>query len=232
MTIFIDRNMNNLNELLELKFIGDDISPELIKAKDLAELITAFEDSILRIVLNKNPELIEENKIVGLVNIEKSSAKFRFKPSYPSIALSAFLALSNSITQNNYSKSPLKSVESLVKISEFSKRHNCTAEFRSKINSPQPEAIITPSTLVEVPESLFITGETTIYGKIERVGGAKPKVMIRSEDNNLIICDISEEMAQQLGHKLYKISGFVGSAKWRSDDYSFDSFNIETIIEY
>ncbi|AFN73830.1 hypothetical protein MROS_0587 [Melioribacter roseus P3M-2] len=224
--------MTELKDIFELRFAGDDIKPENIRAKDLAEVISAFEDSLLKLILKDNRELNEEKIIIGLVDVENGSAKLKFKSTIPEITLSALLLISTSISKNDFSQLPSSSIRSLKTISDFTKKRNCVAEFRANPLEEKPLASINKETSIEIPDTHYIIGETSIYGRVERVGGVKPKVMIRLTDNNLISCDVSEEVAKKLGQNLYKMIGFVGKAKWLAENYSLENFEIEDVIEY
>jgi hypothetical protein len=224
--------MNNLHDLMEIRFIGKDLFPETIRAKELADIISNTEDSLTNIIVKENPNISLDNLIIGLVSIEEGSAKLRFKSSIQVVALSAFTLLSASLANNDFTKLPSASINSLKNISDFTKRRNCVAEFRSHADSEIPLASITPSTEIIIPESYYLEGETILYGRVERVGGVKPKIVLRITDNQTVHCDASEALAKEIGRKLYSWVGLLGKAKWNTEDYLLDSFKIEKVTEY
>ena len=224
--------MNNLNGLMEIKLIGKDISPENMKVKELIEIAGSMEESILPIIKRDNPNVSMDDIIISLVNIGDGCVKYRFKSSFSKVALSAFIALSYSIANNAYQNLPAASIEPIKKISNFAKKRNCEVEFRAPVDSEHPIAKITPSTEIVVPELYYLRGETVIYGKVERVGGATPKVVIRISDKETISCDATEELAKKLGYRLYSWVGLSGTAKWNTEDYSIVEFQTEKITEY
>lgn len=223
--------MYNLKDLMEIKLKGEDIYPENIKAKELADIIINLEESLLNIVKKQHPDISIDEIIIPLVNIDSGSATLRFKPSVP-IILSAFIMLSSSIANANFENLPTRSIEGIQVISDFTRKRNCVAEFRVHADSEYPEAIIEPSTDIIVPESFYLIGETVLYGEIERVGGVAPKAVIRIADGRTIHCNVTIELAKELGRRLYSKCGFSGKAKWSAENYLVESFQIEKIIDY
>lgn len=224
--------LNNLHELMEIKFSGENIFPETIRAKELADILANVEESLTAIILKENAGINAEELVIGLVNIEEGSAKLRFKSSMQAMALTAFALLSTAIMQGDYSKMPLNTIKSVKAISDFTKKRNCIAEFRTRADSAEPLASITPQTEIIIPETVQIKGETTIYGKVIRVGGVSPKAMIKLTDKQTVYCDIKEDLAKSIGHKLYSWVGLSGMATWNTEDYSLESFKIDKITEY
>lgn len=224
--------MNDLHELMEIRFVGNDIFPETIRAKELADIISNTEDSLTNIIVKENPNISLDNLIIGLVSIGEGSAKLRFKSSIQAVTLSAFSLLSTSLANNDFTKLPSASINSLKNISDFTKKRNCVAEFRTHADSPSPLALITPSTEISIPESYYLEGETILYGRVERVGGVRPKIVLRITDKQTVHCDAGQDLAKEIGHKLYSWVGLLGKAKWNTEDYSLDSFRIEKVTEF
>jgi hypothetical protein len=83
------------------------------------------------------------------------------------------------------------------------------------------------------PDSLsvsdYIQGETTLYGKVERVGGKTPTVWLRISDSERMICEISESLAIELANYLYQWVSVSGKAKWNVSNYEIESFEITSI---
>lgn len=219
-----------MNALIEIKFIGKDIFPENIRVKELLEVAVSVEESLLAIIKRDNPNVSMDEIIISLVDIGEGSTVLRFKSSFPHLTAFAFKTLSSSIANNAYQNLPSSSVESIRKISNFTRKRNCEIEFRA----PETNLIakITPQTRIIIPESYYLTGETVIYGKVERVGGVEPKVWIRITDREIIICDVTEDLAKELGRRLYSWVGLLGIAKWNIENYSVEEFQLTKITEY
>lgn len=225
------KKQNKIIDLFELKFTGGDIKPEKISSQELAELIKSFESSIINTIKKEHKDFNEENLIISLVDIEESSLKLKFKPKLYELALPAFLTISTSIANNNFSSLPYKTIESLVQISSFCKSKKCSAEFKNDFSSDTPAAIIYSDQEISIPKDLFIVGETIIYGKVVRVGGVEPKVAIRIKEGETLFCNVSEDLAKQIGKGLYTEIGIKGVAKWLKEDYSILDFKINSFFQ-
>jgi hypothetical protein len=140
--------------------------------------------------------------------------------------------MSISISNNDFSKLPIASIKSIKSISEFTQKRKCIAEFRVRADSANPSATITPESQIKIPESYYLEGETILYGRIIRVGGVTPKVVLKITDKEAIHCDVTELLAKELGHRLYSWVGLKGKAVWNIEDYSMDSFKVDKVTEY
>jgi hypothetical protein len=78
---------------------------------------------------------------------------------------------------------------------------------------------------LNAPED-FILGETTLYGKVEKIDISSSKIWLTLNDNETLTCEISESLAIELANYLYQWVSVFGQAKWNSSDYSIKSFKI------
>ncbi len=219
------------NEIIELRFTGD-ISPDRISIRELTDMLVNFEDSVIELILRDHPEVSTEEIIVGLVKIGEGSARFIFRSTFMKYAIPVFILWASSIANNEYKNLPHKSIEASIKIASFAKSRNCIVEFRTGEQSEDVLAKITPETEIIIPESVYLHGETVIYGRIERVGGVKPIVTVRLDDNKLLHCRLSEQKAKNLAPKLYDYVGIKGTAKWNVENYQIEHFEIDRLTEY
>jgi hypothetical protein len=78
-----------------------------------------------------------------------------------------------------------------------------------------------------------ISGPTTLYGHLERIGGTVPKAAIRllsgSQFSN---CSLSKELARRLAPRLYAEIGLIGNAVWNANTYDLISFEALDISPY
>ena len=83
-----------------------------------------------------------------------------------------------------------------------------------------------------VSKSVFVSGETTLIGRVQRVGGAtKMRCALRVEGiERLLFCDVaSQEVSRQLGAKIYQEVEARGIAKWFQRSWTVFEFRIESI---
>lgn len=216
--------------LIEVRFAGNNIKPDKIRSKELAEVIASYEDAIASILVHENPELSKDTVTISLVSIENRSIGLQFSPNLEELTFPAASRIAKSISTNDYSSLPHHTVESLRNISSFTKKHSCEAEFRAINGANRVEATLYPTT--EIPVTPKLIGETILYGEVRRVGGATPKVMLATFEGYTVYCDLSADLAKELGHRLYTEVGLKGKATWNAKTLELDAFVVEAIADY
>ncbi len=88
--------------------------------------------------------------------------------------------INKAIKNNTTTQLPFTTVENLSIIQHFINVHDCKATLNGIGTIEVAE--ITPATNLKITESFYIKGETTVYGKIVRVGGAKHRVRIETDN--------------------------------------------------
>ncbi len=217
------------DDILELCLSGGGMRPTTLKASEVAELISAYENALLHVIGRDNPELNLDSIFISLVDIQENSSHYKFIPSVRNVAFAAAFAINTSISTNTLANLPYKTVESLGEIWKFTKKKNCQAEFLGKT---LPKAVIVPEVPIKITKDFYFEGETTIYGRVERVGGATPKVRVKMDNDKILFLDIDEAIAKKLANRLYESVALKGFAKWRKDDYSIEDFKIEEIRNF
>lgn len=218
-----------MNEEIKIRLTGEGVRPGLVRSKELAEILESIEDMVVSESLKRTPSLKKDDIVVGLYQIEDNSIGLVFRTTLASVVIPAFIATSQAVEANEYDLLTTQSLKSLEVLSNFSKRHNCNAEFSSSLSN-NVIAEITPAT--KIPKPSILEGSTEIAGKIIRVGGKKPKAMLELFDGTTLYCDIPESLAQELGHRLYKIALFSGYAKWNTRGYEIEEFKIDSFKEF
>lgn len=220
--------MDNNKNIIEFTISGDNITPESISIRELTELLTNLENSITAI-----SQIQSKNKLTDtftLISIKSGSASYELK--YPEQYNDSTRIVLNAISNNKINELLPKCIEGIKKIYEFTKRKICKINIKIKDTEPL-EATIDSSMEINEPSSYILQGDTTIYGIVERVGGATgPKVSIRLSNNKTITCSIDENIAKELGKRLYMWVGILGKATWNINDYTIESFDIKGITEY
>lgn len=212
-----------MNDSLEIRLKGDGIKPGLIRSHEIAEIIESFENFVIAEAIKQNPSLKREDIIVGIYEIADKSIGLRFKTTIAALVIPAFIQASVSIVDGEFDKLSPKSLDSLQKISNFTKKHNAVTEI-NLVNANRKLAEITKNTVIPRPSK--ISGLTEISAKILRVGGKSPKAMLELHNGNIIYCGIPENLAKDLGRKLYEVVIFSGLAVWDEENIAIEDFTI------
>ena len=224
-------NMNiSPSSVIEVSFTGEGIRPDNVKASDVADILKAIETMVEAHVLRDHPKIEKETVVVGLVSIKSSSLDLQFSSTIPTLAIAAFQDTGQAIRDKDFSRLPSGSFGALDLVVSFTRKRQCVADFIILDGKKDVIATITPDTTVE--RKPLLTGETTIYGQVVRVGGRTPRVMIEMVDGSTIFCDANIDIARTLGGRLYQVVGLAGIAEWDSKTLAMDTFTIKAILPY
>ncbi len=221
---------NTETPLFTIRLTGEGVRPHLIPASDLAQLLVAAEQTVLAIAAREHPEQADE-LIVGLSQVRDESIGFAFASNQSQIALSAYTELVTATTNRLFRSLPARSLEGLRTLTGFSRQHNGRTQFWNGTGD-RPLLDLPPDFAIEVPAPEYQRGETVIYGKIERVGGVRPRVRIRVSEREIVYGDITEEQSRELGSRLYSEAALRGQATWDAQDGSVVYFRVEEVLHY
>lgn len=219
---------------METEFIGlrlTGMKPSDIRAGELAKIICSFEDMIASTVKRSRPQITKEDLGVGLVKIEDKSIGLEFSTKLPELAFTAYENITESVSNEKFLELSGETLQSLREIHSFIKSNNCEGELFSRNGKTVIKAVLLPST--EIPQHPKMTAQTTIYGRIVRVGGVDPRVMVEQSSGKAIFCKIKDEnLARKLGERLYLWAGLSGLATIDSDSLEILDFRVDTITDY
>jgi hypothetical protein len=213
-----------MNEAIEIRLKGEGIHPGLVRSHEIAEILEAVEDLVSFEAERVSPEVRREDIVVGLFAVADQSIGLRFKASLAAITIPAFVAASELIAIGSFHDLTPQSRKALQAIAGFAKRHGATAEFKIA-GQEAPIATINAETII--PEEVRISGLTEITARTIRVGGKVPRAMLEMLDGTVIYCEVSSDIAMELGHHLYKLGTFKGLATWLAGNLQLDEFRIQ-----
>jgi hypothetical protein len=216
--------------LFTIRLTGEGIRPGAIPASDLAELLVAAEQTVAAIALREHPEE-SESLILGLAAIRDESIGLSFTSNRPGIVLAAYTELVTATSNRLFRSLPARSIEGLRTLTGYSREHRGHTQFWNGSDTA-PLLDLPPDFAVEVPAPEYQRGETVFYGRIERVGGVRPRVRLRVSDREVVYGDITEEQSRELGAKLYSEAALRGEATWDARDGSVVYFRVEEILHY
>lgn len=206
---------------------GDDIRPEAFRSREVATIILSLEEAVRAIAVSQFPGMDPDKLYISLVQIKNESNGFGFVPSLAELVTS-FLLLAQSVGAESYEQIPARAIESLKEIQKIVKqRPNCVGTF---IIDSERVSQLTAKTVVQQSSYDLIKGETTLYGIIQRVGGATPRMVLRQFNGEVLSIEVTEEIAREVGSKLYTSVGLVGIAKWAPSENKIIDFLVKSIL--
>lgn len=216
-------------EYLSLRFSGNGVSPGNTRCRDVADLIRAAEDLVESLLAEDDNEDVSALTL-SLVAIEDQSLGLKFSAAAMTMVLTAWQTLAIAVNSGKIDRLPEKTRASLTDIVHFVKKRNCTGELGDSSHPDSVLATITPDT--ELPSSSKMSGNTSIIGKVVRVGGSDPKVGLKLSNGRTLSCDTSEMLAKEMGHRLYEVVVCKGEATWNLGDNSLLKFKVKDIAPF
>jgi len=221
---------NESSQLIEVKITGNKYKPGDIRSRDIAEYIASIEEMVAAYLADQHSYIKKDEIIVGLSDIKESSFGLIFKPEDENV-YDSFVEISEKLEKKLFHTLPIGTRRPILNLLRLSKKHQSNLEFISLNGKSKLEYTITPET--EFFEPPLISGETVLYGEVIRVGGKNDaKVKLSLDTGEEITCDLTLELAKELGGFLYTEVGVIGIARWKSDTLEIESFTITGITNY
>lgn len=212
-----------------IRLTGEGVRPSQIAASDLAALLIAAEQTVTALIQRDHPEL-EDPVIVGLAEIKDESIGFVFTSNKPEFARSAYGQLITAVKDQQFRSLPGRSLDGLRTLTRFTRDRKGHTQFWN--GGERPLLDLSPDYPIEVPQPDYLRGETVIYGKVERVGGVRPRVRLRISEREVVSADITEEQGRELGQLLYHETGLHGRATWDAKDGSIAYFRVFEVVPH
>jgi hypothetical protein len=219
-----------MSDILEIHFVGENISPENIRIGEIAVILDAIENVLLSVVAQEHEGLTKENLTIGLHSVNAGSLGLQFTSKLPEVVTPAFEQVAVSIRNRTIENIPFESIKHFEKILSFVKSHQAQADFI--VINGKSKNLATLTADFELPKPGFISGETTIYGEIVRVGGVEPKVEVKTISGKTLYCPFEFELASQLGALLYQLVGLDGDARWNTQNFEIEDFRVTGISDF
>lgn len=221
------KTTQNIDDILEFRLYGDNISPRVFKAKEVGEILINVEDALKGYIFENNPTLDTRDLFISPIAINDQSLGLKFSPNVAKYFVSAFIGITTAIKANDVSTLPLNTRHSLAEVQKVVRTKNCSAEF--KING-EVLANIDSNTQLDITEDI-IKGDSTIYGEVQRVGGNEPTVWVILNTGKRIVLSVDKIQAKKLSRKLYEEVGFKGAAKWAKQSQTLLEFKVYDILD-
>lgn len=218
-------------QTFELRLVGPGVTPEVVPLRAVSDALAAIQDLASGRDPYETPKVDPEQGI-GLIDVRRGSAVYACYSRAPDIArnnlnrVQALLSDGEGAVQDDADRvvSILKPIKSL---SEVARSLNC--ELQVRINRRELLFSVKSNDYERLSKKLLMDGDSTVYGKIERVGGAtEMKCVLRIPDRRqLLYCTVRDrEVARQLAQHLYESIVATGKATWIHSSWRIVAFSI------
>jgi hypothetical protein len=202
-----------LSERLKIKFTGNNINPSKVSANEFAKVVASYENALLS-VINKNNPARKGIDFISIVNVKHESLTIEAEPHTVDVK-DAANEINIAIKKNRVNKLPYDTIESLIVFQSFVNKYQCKVVLNGIEGVETAE--ITVDSDIKITDSLYFKGETTVYGKIMRIGGSEPRVRIKTDNGSSISVVTSKKNAKELSPNLYSRVGVKGVGKWKKE---------------
>lgn len=229
-----------------VRLVGSGVKPWTMPMRALSRVLAAVQRLVEQKEeedggeVKKSPDPVksdENSRVLHLVSVKSSSAAYAVAAPSPQLALRILGDLNGALSQPEHATWTFSTLQSLRELSEIAKSLGVEIEFRERSKTRSLGNVIakiTPLSYSRVKTSAFIRGRTSVFAKIERVGGATGMhcgIRLQNAPRKMVICRVaSEELVRELGRFMYQYVMLSGSAvwlrhSWRLRQMKIDSFD-------
>ncbi len=224
-----------------VRLVGHGIRPWAVPMRALATVLNAVQ----RLVEQKDENWADEGdgaveihaesgRVLHLIDVKSSSAAYAVAAPDRAVTLRVLSDVGSGINNPgdvDWSESTISSVQ---ECSEVARALGCEIELREPGAARRYGNIlakITPVTYSEIEGSAYIHGRTSVYAKIERVGGATEMhcgIRLPGSPRKMVICRVaSEALVRELGRYMYQHVILTGDAKWLRSNWRLKRMTID-----
>lgn len=221
--------MSTHNPILQLRFVGDHISPESFSAKELGNLLIDIQKSLSAIAGIGDDA--DETGLISLEKITNESTGLHFYSNRVAVN-DACVRLIKAVDKKDFTALPRSSFEGIKHISKLAKEKKCDAELKNKTASTSAATTLKEKDVLIFPEDVILKDTKDFYGEITRVGGVEPKVQFKTFSGTTHHADISKELARHIANKLYQTVKVKAEVRWIASSDKFEEIRIVDVEEY
>jgi hypothetical protein len=221
----------------EIRLIGPGLLPEKIPLRSVSDVLSAIQD----LASGRDPDeqkYVPHEKGIGLMNVKRGSAVYCCVSRSPTEAVENLSRIGKLLRSPSEEENPSDGIVAALRpiqsLSEVAKSVGCQIEVSVTGHRKEPIFTVEEDAFQRISGRLFVFGETTLYGKIERVGGATDmRCLLRIPGRrHLLYCDVAtKELAQRLGQHLYEDVAASGTAQWINRTWKVYHFKINNFTQ-
>lgn len=217
---------------LAIRFAGKGVYPEDIPIRAVADTLAA----IHALATAREEYQDGEGARIRLLDVRRGSAVFNcVVADEPDVVVKGLRRAGKALGQRGDHRSIAPALSPLRRLSEIAQAHNCEIVVRDPTSNDDIIATIGPDSYETLARDLLVTGEKTLTGRVERVGGAtEPKCILRVANlSRLLYCKVdasSPSILRDLAAHLYQDVVVTGVATWVRFNWRVVDFEIRSVL--
>lgn len=218
----------------EVRFVASHVHPEKMPLRAVSDALSAVQD----LACGRDSfdtSHVPLDKSIGLIDVKRGSAVYSCVAQAPTEALDNLSRVGNLLATYGETLDPAMTEQLIValspirSLSEIAKAIGCSVEI--VVLKPERRQLLTigEDDYTKLSKKLLVSGESSIYGKIERVGGAtEMRCLMRIPGRRrLLYCDVkNRDLVRRLGQHLYENVVADGTATWLLRSWRVVKFTI------
>lgn len=212
-----------------IRLVGRGIRPWRVPMRSLAKVMQAVQrlveqrDDMVDDIESSTVVEDESRSILHLLGVTSSSAAYAVAAPDESRVIETLEAVQADIRAPERADWLDSTLSSVREISDIAKALDCEIEFRKprfRTMGLGDDVIakITPITFSEIEGAAYITASTSVYAKVERIGGATDMhcgIRLPGAPQKMVICRVqSAELVRELGQYIYQYVVISGQTTW------------------
>ncbi len=219
----------------EVRFIGSDLAPEKIPLRAVSDALSAVQD-LASGRDSFETQQVPLEKAIGLLRVSRGSAVYSCVAREPKEALRNLTLVHKYLsggdeTDDDGLSGALRPIESL---SDVAKSLSCSVVVIACGRRRDTLFTVERDAYEKIAGRLFLTGETTVIGTVERAGGTTEMRNAYSIPGRrrILYCDVdSKDLVRRLGQHLYEEIAAVGTAVWLNRSWRIHKFTIRDFAQ-
>lgn len=221
-----------------IRLVGNRLRPWEVPTRRLATVLNAIQrllDQADETEDHEGGEPATPKSTIQLLDVRSSSAAYPVSATEPDYALNLIQSIRVGIESPDTTDWSDASLSSLEDLSLVAKSLHCMIELRYPYSGRKLGdvlATIGPTSFQDVTGSAFVRGHTSVYARIERVGGAVERrcgIRLPDQSRKMVFCHVaSNDLVRELGRHLYQHVVVSGNATWLRHRWRLKSLDINS----
>jgi len=209
----------------EIRLVGKDMKPWGVPMRALARALNAVQRLIEPTDEAESQEEQEQDKSaesvmsiapLHLIGIVYRSAGYSVSANNPERTIQTLSKAGQALKNPDSEEWNLDLLSPIEELSSLARSLACAIEFKQPGKDGQVFATVDAESYAMLAATAFVIGESSVYGYLERVGGATDQrcgLRLPSQPQRMVYCTVkTEDLVRQLGQHIYEnvlVSGIV-----------------------
>jgi len=221
----------------EVRLVGPDLTPEDIPLRAFSDALSAVQDLASGRDPFETPHVPQERSI-GLLNVRRGSVVYSCISRAPEEAKANLCRvaamLSSACEQEMEEDGLVAALRPIESLSTVARSIGCQVEVALVNHQQSPLFVIGEDAFQQLSNRLLLRGETTVVGRVERVGGATSmRCLLRVPGRRRgLYCNVAnKQLVRRLGQHLYEQVAATGTAIWIHRTWRIYRFTIRDFTQ-